>query len=94
MITFAPGGIVAISSFYDRRKRRHVVAVGTQDGEIHQIFWQSTTVGIEAATLVARVAPNSLVGLAGFVSDSDQVEHIIAGQSNGAVTELWSMPDF
>jgi hypothetical protein len=87
-----PAGIVAVSGFYDRARRQHVVAVGTRDGTIQRMYWESTSVGIDVVGLVGRVEPDSLVGLAAFYSDGDGIEHIVAGQSNGVVSEWWIKP--
>ena len=91
-VSFPPGGIVTVSGFYYRARRQHVVAVGTRDGTIQRMYWESASVGIDAMGLVGRVAPDSLVGLAAFYSDSDGVEHIVAGQSSGVVSEWWINP--
>jgi hypothetical protein len=92
-VSFSPGTIVTLSGFYDSAKRRHVVAVGLTDGTVHQIFWQATTVGVEAHTVVARFPAGTIVGIAGYFSESDLAEHIIVGLSDGSVEELWTVPD-
>ncbi len=92
-VSFDPNSIVAVSGFYDSNKQRHVVIVGTTDGKVHQVYWKATTVGIEASSTVTQFSANSIVSLAGFYSASDQIEHIVAGLTNGQILELWVKPD-
>jgi hypothetical protein len=92
-VTFNSGSIVAVSGFYDTDKQRHVVVVGTTDGKVHQIYWKSFTVGIEAHSTVEQFAASSIKSVAGFYSSTDHFEHIAVGLSNGAVHELYVRPD-
>jgi hypothetical protein len=92
-VSFGANSIVAISSFYDNTKQRYVVAVGTKDGKVQQVYWQAFTVGIEAQATVTQLAANSVKGIAGFYSASDHVEHIVVGQTNGRVLEFWVIPN-
>ena len=75
--------IRAVSGFYDRAKQRHVVIVATKDGRVHQVYWKATTVGIEAKSTVTEFSAGSIVGVAGFYSASDQIDHIVVGLTNG-----------
>ncbi len=93
-VTFAPGTIVSIAGFYNSSDQRHIVIVGTNDGKVHQIFWKSDTVGIEIHGIIAQFNANSIVKLAGFYSESDQVEHVIVCTRDGKVHELWAKPNF
>lgn len=92
-VSFTPNSIAAVSGFYDSSKQRHVVIVGTTDGNVHQVYWKATTVGIEAHSIVAQLSANSIVSLAGFYSASDQVEHIVVGLTSGLLLEFWVKPD-
>ena len=92
-VSFDAGSIVSASGFYDATTQRHVVAVGTSDGRVHQVYWRAATVGIEAHSTVTHFGENSIVSLAGFYSASDQIEHIVVGLSNGRVCELWVRPE-
>jgi hypothetical protein len=90
---FGSGSIRAVSGFYDRAKQRHVVIVATKDGRVHQVYWKATTVGIEANSTVTEFSTGSIVGVAGFYSASDQIDHIVVGLTNGRLRELWTKPD-
>ena len=92
-VSFGSGSIVAVSGFYDASKQRHIVVVATTDGRIHQVYWKATTVGIEENSTVAQLNAGSVVGLAGFYSASDQVEHIVVGLTNGLIREFWTTAD-
>jgi hypothetical protein len=92
-VDFGSGSIVAVSGFYDASKQRHIVVVGTTDRRVHQVYWKATTVGIEANSTVTEFSADSIVGLAGFYSASDQIEHIIVGLTNGLIRELWTKAD-
>jgi hypothetical protein len=91
-VHFDPGSIVAVSGFYDPNTQRHVVAVGTKDGTVHEIYWKSGTVGIEAHQPIIQLSAGSIVSLAGFYSASDLIEHIVVGLTNSEVIELWAKP--
>jgi hypothetical protein len=91
-VKFDTDSIVAVSGFYDANTQRHVVAVGTKDGKVHEIYWKSGTVGIEAHNTVAQFSAGSIVSLAGFYSASDRAEHIVVGLTDGLVRELWATP--
>ena len=91
-VSFDSDSIVAVSGFYDSNTQRHVVAVGTRDGNVHQVYWKADTVGIETHSMVTQFSANSIVSLAGFYSASDQIEHIVVGLANGRLCELWG-PD-
>jgi hypothetical protein len=92
-VSFGANSIAAISSFYDNTKQRYVVAVGTKDGKVQQVYWQAFTVGIQAQATVTQLAANSIRGIAGFYSASDHVEHIVVGLANGRVREFWVIPN-
>ena len=92
-VDFGSGSIVAVSGFYDSNRKRYVVAVGTRDGTIHQVYWKALTVGIEAHSTVAKFSQNSIVSIAAFFSVSDKVNHIVVVLSNGQLQELWVKPD-
>jgi hypothetical protein len=92
-VSFDSGSIVAVSGFYDGNKQRHVVVIATSDGQVHQVYWKATTVGIEAHSIVTQFSANSIVSVAGFYSGSDQLEHIVVGLKNGRLRELWMKPD-
>lgn len=92
-VSFGANSIAAISSFYDNTKQRYVVAVGTKDGKVQQVYWQAFTVGIQAQATVTQLTANSIRGVAGFYSASDHVEHIVVGQTNGRVLEFWVIPN-
>jgi hypothetical protein len=92
-VDFGSGSIVALSGFYDSNQKRYVVAVGTRDGTVHQVYWKATTVGIEAHSTVAKFSPNSIVSLAAFYSVSDNINHIVVALSNGQLREFWVKPD-
>jgi hypothetical protein len=92
-VSFGSDAIVAVSGFYDSNKQRYVVIVGTTDGSVHQVYWKDTTIGIEAHSTVTKFNAHSIVGLAGFYSSSDQIEHIVVGLANGLLRELWVKPD-
>jgi len=91
-LDFDTGGIVAVSGFYDPNRQRHVVVVGAADGKVHQVYWKALTVGIEAHSVVAQYPAGSIVSVAGFYSQVDQVEHIVAGLTTGEVLESWLLP--
>ena len=61
-----------------------------KDGRVNQVYWQDTTVGIEANSTVTQFSAGSIVGLAGWYSASDQVEVIEVGLTNGRIKELWT----
>jgi hypothetical protein len=88
-LDFGAGGIVAVSGFYDPGRRRIVAVVGTTDGKVHQVYWKSLTVGIEAHSVIAQYPAGSVVDVAGFFSASDQVEHVVVALANGVVEEAW-----
>jgi hypothetical protein len=90
---FQPGSIVAVSGFYDPNRKRYVVAVGTNDGAVHQVYWKDDTVGIEAQTTVVNFGESNIVGLAAFYSVSDNVNHIVTALANGQLMESWVTPD-
>jgi hypothetical protein len=92
-VSFGSNSIVAISSFYDNSKQRYVVAVGTRDGKVQQVYWKAFTVGIEAQATVTQLPANSIRSLAAFYSASDQVEHIVVGQTSGRLREFWVIPN-
>jgi hypothetical protein len=92
-VSFGSDSIVALSGFYDQAKQRHVVVVATKDGQVHQVYWKATTVGIEASSAVTQFSAGSIVGVAGFYSASDQIEHLVVGLTNGRLRELWTKPD-
>ena len=85
--------IVAVAGLYDSNKQRHVVAFGTANGQVHQVYWKAATVGIEAHSIVAEFGPNQIASLAAFYSTSDQLEHIVVGLKSGLVSELFVKPD-
>ena len=92
-VTFAPGTVVDVAGFYDQVRQRHVVAVALTDGTVHQAYWKATTVGIEAHGVIARFPSGTIRGLAGFFSATDAAGHVIVALANGAVQELWTIPD-
>jgi hypothetical protein len=92
-VDFGSGSIVAVSGFYDSNRKRFVVAVGTTDGTVHQVYWKELTVGIEAHSTVTKFNSNSIVSLAGFYSVSDNVNHIVVALANGQLQEFWVTPD-
>jgi hypothetical protein len=92
-VDFGSGSIVAVSGFYDSNRKRYIVAVGTIDGTVHQVYWKELTVGIEAHSTVAKFSPNSIVSLAAFYSVSDNINHIVVALSNGQLQEFWVTPD-
>ncbi len=92
-VAFGANAIAALSGFYDQAKQRHVVIVATKDGRVHQVYWRATTVGIEANSTVTQFSAGSIVSVAAFYSASDQVEHIVAGLTNGRIRELWTKAD-
>jgi hypothetical protein len=92
-VDFGSGSIVAVSGFYDINRKRFVVAVGTADGTVRQVYWKELTVGIEAYSTVAKFDPNSIVSLAAFYSVTDNVDHIVVALANGQLQELWVTPD-
>jgi hypothetical protein len=92
-VDFGSRSIVAVSGFYDSNRKRYVVAVGTSDGTVHQVYWKALTVGIEAHSTVAKFNPNSIVSVAAFYSVSDNVNHIVVALSNGQLREWWVTPD-
>jgi hypothetical protein len=92
-VDFGSGSIVAVSGFYDNNRKRFVVAVGTTDGTVHQVYWKALTVGIEAHSTVAKFNSNSIVSLAGFYSVSDNVNHIVVALIDGSLQEFWVRPD-
>ena len=86
------GGIVAVSGYYDAARRRLVVVVGATDGKVHQVYWQTLTVGIEAHSVVAQFPAGSIRDVGGFVAQTDGVEHIVVALNTGAVFESWLLP--
>jgi hypothetical protein len=92
-VDFGSGSIVAVSGFYDTYRQRYVVAVGTADGTVRQVYWKASTGGIEANTVVAKFTENSIVSLAAFYSETDKVKHIVVALSNGQLQEFWFTPD-
>jgi hypothetical protein len=92
-VDFGSGSIVAVSGFYDSNRKRFVVAVGTTDGTVHQVYWKELTVGIEAHSVVTKFSPNSIVSLAAFYSVSDNVNHIVVALADGHLREFWVTPD-
>ena len=92
-VNFGSGSIKSVSGFYDASKQRHIVVVATTDGKIHQVYWKATTVGIEENSIVTQLNAGSIVGLAGFYSASDQIEHIEVGLTNGLIREFWTTAD-
>jgi hypothetical protein len=91
-LDFGSGGIVAVSGFYDPFRQRHVVVAGAADGKVHQVYWKALTVGIEAHSVVAQYPSGSIVSVAGFYSQADQVEHVVAALNTGEVFESWLLP--
>jgi hypothetical protein len=91
-LDFGNGGIVAVAGLYDIHRQRHVAVVAASDGKVHEIYWKTFTVGIEAHSVVAQFDGGSIVSVAGFYSESDQVEHIVVGLSNGRIEEFWLEP--
>ncbi len=89
-VSFDRNSIVAVSGFYNSSDQRHVVIVGTSDGNVHQIFWKSSTVGIEFHGIITNFGANNIIKLAGFYSENDQVEHVIVGTTDGKIHELWA----
>jgi hypothetical protein len=92
-VAFPPGSIVAVSSCYDSSRQRYVVAVGLADGTVRQVYWKSSTVGIEANSVVAKLSDHSIVGLAAFYSVSDNINHIVVARSDGQLQEFWVAAD-
>ena len=92
-VSFGSNSIAAVSAFYDNNKQRYVVAVGTKDGKVQQVYWKSFTVGIEAQATVTQLPGNSIRSIAAFYSSSDHVEHIVVGLANGRVREFWVIPN-
>jgi hypothetical protein len=92
-VSFGANSIVAISSFYDNSKQRYVVAVGTKDGKVQQVYWRAFTVGIEAQATVTKLPLNSIKSIAAFYSASDRIEHIVVGLASGRVREFWVEPN-
>ena len=92
-VDFGAGSIVSVSGFYDSDRKRYVIAVGTSDGTVHQVYWKTSTVGIEAHSIVAAFGPRSIVSVAAFYSESDKVNHIVVALASGQTQELWTTPD-
>jgi hypothetical protein len=92
-VAFPPGSIVAVSGCYDSSRRRYIVAVGLADGTLRQVYWKSSTVGIEANSVVAKLSEHSIVGVAAFYSVSDHINHIVVARSNGQLQEFWVAAD-
>ena len=88
-VSFSAGTIKSVAAFYNSNDQRHIVIVGTTDGKIHEIFWKSDTVGIEIHGTIAQFNANSIVRVAGFYSESDDIEHAIVCTTDGKVHELW-----
>jgi hypothetical protein len=89
-VSFVADAIKGVAAFYDANARRHVVIVGTSDGNVYQIYWKADTVGIEVSSVIARFDSNSIVGVGGFYSDNDQFEHAIVGTTDGKVFEWFT----
>jgi hypothetical protein len=88
-LAFGAGAIVAVSGFYDEGRQRIVALVGTNDGKVHQVYWRSSTVGIQAHSVLAQYPAGSVVDVAGFYSVTDQVAHAVVALTGGEVEELW-----
>jgi hypothetical protein len=92
-VDFGAGSIAAVSGFYDSYRRRYVVTVGTTDGTLHEVYWQADTVGIERWSSLSKFEQGSIVGVAGFYSASDNLEHTVAALATGQLIEFWKTPD-
>jgi hypothetical protein len=89
-VTFAADTIVAISGFYNPDTQRHIVIVATTLGKIHEIFWKSSTPGIEGHDdLPVTFAPDTIKGVAGFYNPSDQRHVVIVGTTDGRVYQIY-----
>jgi len=89
-VHFIPGSIVGVSGFYNSSDQRHVVIVGTAQGKIHEIFWKSTTVGIEGHDdLPVNFVPGSIVGVSGLYNSSDQRHVVVVATTQGKIREIF-----
>jgi hypothetical protein len=92
-VAFGAGPIVDIAGLYDSSRKRIIVAVGTGDGTVHQVYWKAATVGVEAQAVVTEVGQGAIVSLTALYSGTDGVDHIVVALSNGRLEELWVSPD-
>ena len=92
-VDFGPGAIVSVAGLYDESRKRFVVAVGTTDGSVHQVYWKAATVGIEAQSSVTQFGVDAIAALTGFYSASDTVDHLVVALRDGSIRQLWVTPD-
>jgi hypothetical protein len=93
-VTFGSGNIAAVSGFYNSDDQRHIVAVGTKAGKIHEIFWKSDTVGIEGHDdLPVSFDPNTIVAVSGFYNRDERRHFVIVGTTLGRIHEIFWKSD-
>jgi hypothetical protein len=88
---FDPFTMVGVAGYWSQGDQRNHVIVGTtNDGKVHEIWWQSGQQGIEGQRVLTEFAPSTLAGLAGFFSQGDQRHHVMVGTTDGGkLHEIW-----
>ncbi len=80
--------MVALAGFYAGDDHKRILIVGTGEGAIHEVYFDSNfQVAITEPALATL--PGLTPQLAAFYSDDDQTRHVIAATANGDVTEIW-----
>ena len=83
-----------MAGLYDADQQRFVVVVGTSAGKVHEIFWKSTTVGVEGHDdLPVSFDSDSIVSVAAWYDTDNRRYHVVVATSLGTLREIWWRTD-
>jgi hypothetical protein len=86
--------LVSIAGHFSTGDQRHLVVVGTSQGNVHEIFWKPAQQGIEGHDdLPLTFGAGTLVSVASMYN-SDQNRHLVlVGKKDGKVHEIFWKPE-
>jgi hypothetical protein len=93
-VPFSPNSIRGLAGLYDPDQKRFIVVVGTTAGKVHEIFWKSSTAGIEGHDdLPIDFSSNSIVSVAAWYDTQFRRYHVVVATNQGALREIWWRAD-